>query len=479
MKNLALGNQRLINNSLDEANLDLRAPSFAGIRKGAWWLQLITFISVDITLLFIAWVLTEYRLPWFGQYESSSMLIAIFIQIASLYFQGNYKSGTKNNNYWNIIKTLFFAHCVILMYSFLYQPIEDINRSTLIFFWLMSTLLICAGRLLTNISFEYLLRKKKIGCNPVFIICDSQDKEKVYSFINQESRYTIAGSDNAKSLDRNNRQKTLEKLNQLGVTEVFVSWDAIQNRMFLCWLFQASGITLHLLPVELKAIYRDIEINNVGGMNCLSFVCPLIIGKDFWTKRIFDICFATLFLIFTFPIYLAIAIAIRLDSPGSVFYQQTRIGLHGKSFKVWKFRTMRTDADKMQKELEALNEVKDGIIFKIKDDPRITRIGKFLRRYSLDELPQLFNVVLGEMSLVGPRPLPTRDVDKFSERHFIRQEVLPGVTGMWQVSGRSNILDFEDVMKLDLRYIENWSLWLDFQILLKTVQVVLNKEGAY
>ena len=140
---------------------------------------------------------------------------------------------------------------------------------------------------------------------------------------------------------------------------------------------------------------------------------------------------------------------------------------------------MRTDADKLQKELEAQNETKDGILFKIKDDPRVTRVGKFLRRYSLDELPQLFNVLLGEMSLVGPRPLPTRDVDKFSERHFIRQEVLPGVTGLWQVSGRSNIIDFEQVIKLDLNYIENWSLGLDFEILLKTVQVVLKKEGAY
>jgi lipopolysaccharide/colanic/teichoic acid biosynthesis glycosyltransferase len=137
------------------------------------------------------------------------------------------------------------------------------------------------------------------------------------------------------------------------------------------------------------------------------------------------------------------------------------------------------DADKLQKELEALNEVKDGVIFKMKDDPRTTRIGKFLRRYSLDELPQLFNVLLGEMSLVGPRPLPTRDVDKFSARHFIRQEVLPGVTGLWQVSGRSDISDFEQIIKLDLNYIENWSLWLDFQILFRTVKVVLKKEGAY
>jgi exopolysaccharide biosynthesis polyprenyl glycosylphosphotransferase len=231
--------------------------------------------------------------------------------------------------------------------------------------------------------------------------------------------------------------------------------------------------------MELKPIYRDLVVHNVGGMTCLSFMSPAITGKDFWLKRIFDFCFACLFLLFTFPIYLTIAIAIKLDSPGSVFYRQTRIGLHGKEFQVWKFRTMRNDADKMQKELEALNETKDGILFKIKDDPRVTRVGKFLRRYSLDELPQLFNVVLGEMSLVGPRPLPTRDVNKFSARHLIRQEVLPGVTGMWQVSGRSDILDFEQVLNLDLRYIENWSLWLDFQILLKTIDVVVNKKGAY
>ncbi|MBD2690450.1 sugar transferase [Anabaena catenula] len=474
-----MDNQSLLSNSLSEAELDLRAPSFARIRKGKWWLRSVILTSVDTTLLSIAWISSQYRLPWVGQNKYSAMLIAIFIQIASLYFQGNYEPGTKRANYGNIIKTLFFAHSVILMFSFLYQPIEDMKQPTLMIFWLMSTSFVCAGRLAINIGLEYLRKKKGIGCNPVFIICDAQDKEQVFSFIKKENRYIIAGSDNSKCLDKDNRQKTLETLNKLGVTEVFISWSAIQDRMFLCWLFQASGITLHLLPVELKAIYRDIEIHNVGGMNCLSFMCPVIIGKDFWIKRIFDVCFATLFLIFTFPVYLTIAIAIKLDSPGSVFYRQTRIGLHGKKFKVWKFRTMRPDADKLQKELEALNEVKDGIIFKIKDDPRITRVGKFLRRYSLDELPQLFNVVLGEMSLVGPRPLPIRDVDKFSERHFIRQEVLPGVTGMWQVSGRSDILDFEQIIKLDLRYIENWSLLLDFQILLKTVQVVLNKEGAY
>ncbi|HEY9706995.1 MAG TPA: sugar transferase, partial [Oculatellaceae cyanobacterium] len=166
-------------------------------------------------------------------------------------------------------------------------------------------------------------------------------------------------------------------------------------------------------------------------------------------------------------------------SPGPFFYKQERIGLHGRQFKVLKFRTMVINADKLQKELEAQNEMKDGVLFKMKDDPRITKIGKFLRRSSLDELPQLFNILFGEMSLVGPRPLPMRDVEKFSEHHFIRHEVLPGITGLWQVSGRSNITNFEEVIRLDTFYIENWSFGLDVQILVRTALVLLQKKGAY
>lgn len=471
--------QSLVNNTLSEAQLDLRAPIFSKVRKGGWWLRLITLLAVDFTLLIIAWILNEYKFISDAGNIYVSIAASIGIQISALASQGIYDPGTKRHDYGNIIKTMIFAHSIILVFCILYQEIEDISRAKIILFWLTSTSFICAGRFAVNFLLEYLRNKEILGKNSIFIICEEENTEKFREFIQKENRYKIAGNSNCQSLDKLNRLQTLEKINNLGVTEVLVSWNAIRNRMFICWLFQASGIMVHIVPMELKPIYRDTVFHNIGGMTCLSFVSPALTGRDFWLKRLFDICFASVFLIFTFPIYIVIAIAIKLDSPGSIFYRQTRIGLSGKSFQVWKFRTMRSDADKLQKELEALNENKDGVLFKIKDDPRITRVGKFLRRYSLDELPQLFNVVLGEMSLVGPRPLPTRDVDKFSERHFIRQEVLPGVTGMWQVSGRSDIIDFDQVMKLDLGYIENWSLWLDFQILVKTVQVVLNKEGAY
>jgi exopolysaccharide biosynthesis polyprenyl glycosylphosphotransferase len=480
-----MSNQSIATNKLSEVPLDLRASSLVKVRKGSWWLRLTTLFLVDYTFLSLAWVLagSQFSYRHFNWYIPSNYLlifITIGIQIGSLAIEGVYREGQKRYDYLNIIKSLTFAHGLILIVCFLYQPVVDItSRRLILLSWSLSIAFICTGRYAVNLTLEYLRKQKKIVCSSVFIICEPQDCEQIASFIKREKHYIISGTANANSLDRYQRQQTLSQLNQLGVTEVFISWDALKNRMFLCWLFQASGIQVHILPMELKPIYRNVEFNKIGGMPCLSLDCPIITGKDFWIKRSFDFCFATLFVMLSFPIYLAISLAIKLDSPGTVFYKQTRIGLHGQQFKVWKFRTMRSDAEKLQKELEALNETKDGIIFKIKDDPRITHVGKFLRRYSLDELPQLFNVILGQMSIVGPRPLPIRDVDKFSEHHFIRHEVLPGITGLWQVSGRSDILDFEQVINLDLNYIENWSLKLDFEILLKTVMVVLKKEGAY
>lgn len=469
-------------NALRNVPLDLRAPAFVKLRKGTWWLRLLTLISVDALVLSGAWLLSEYHthsISPFWNTSNSQIPGLVLVQIAALFLQGSYRSGKDRYDYISIAKTLTFAHGAILLICFLYVPILDIPRTCFILSWLMSVSFVCTGRFLVNFYLKYLRRQKLFGRSHVFVICDSENSEQAIDLLKQEKRYLICGNAEANSLDKDNRQETLEKLNRLGVTEVFIAWDAIKNRMFLCWLFQASGIAVHILPMKLKPIHRHVRLQQIGGMACLSFDCPIITGKDFWIKKSFDFSATVLFLLLFFPVYIAIAIAIKLDSPGPVFFKQTRIGLHRQEFKVWKFRTMRTDANKLQKELEALNETKDGILFKIKDDPRVTRVGKFLRRYSLDELPQLFNVLLGEMSLVGPRPLPTRDVAKFSEHHFIRQEVLPGVTGLWQVSGRSNILDFEQVVNLDLNYIENWSLKLDFEILLRTVQVVLKKEGAY
>ena len=166
-----------------------------------------------------------------------------------------------------------------------------------------------------------------------------------------------------------------------------------------------------------------------------------------------------------------------MSSRGPVLYRSVRPGIGGEPFACFKFRTMRSDADQLQADLESLNEA-SGALFKIRADPRLTRVGRLLRRYSLDELPQLFNVVRGQMSLVGPRPLPQRDFDQLADWHKKRYLVLPGMTGLWQVSGRSE-LDFDDLVRLDFLYLERWSVGLDLTIILKTIPAVLSRRGAF
>jgi exopolysaccharide biosynthesis polyprenyl glycosylphosphotransferase len=200
-------------------------------------------------------------------------------------------------------------------------------------------------------------------------------------------------------------------------------------------------------------------------------------GYDYYVKRVGDVLAGALLLVLLSPVLALIALAIKLDSRGPVLFVDRRIGFGQRVFRCYKFRTMRRDAQEMQADLEELNEA-GGAIFKIRDDPRVTRAGRLLRRTSLDELPQLFNVVRGQMSLVGPRPLPERDFALLDEVHKQRHVVLPGITGLWQVSGRSD-LSFDDMIELDLRYIETWSLGSDVMILLRTVGAVFGVRGAY
>ena len=194
-------------------------------------------------------------------------------------------------------------------------------------------------------------------------------------------------------------------------------------------------------------------------------------------KRALDVAASAAALLLTAPLMGLIALAVRLDSPGPVLYAQERYGLHRHRFRVWKFRSMSVDAEARQAELEARNET-DGALFKIHDDPRVTRVGRLLRRTSLDELPQLWNVLRGEMSLVGPRPLPVRDVARFQEPWLMRRfSAPPGLTGLWQVHGRSAV-GFDDFVAMDLQYVDGWSLGLDLRILAATVPAVLRGHGA-
>jgi lipopolysaccharide/colanic/teichoic acid biosynthesis glycosyltransferase len=194
-------------------------------------------------------------------------------------------------------------------------------------------------------------------------------------------------------------------------------------------------------------------------------------------KRTFDVVVSALIVVFGLPLWIAIAAAIKLNSRGPVLYRSRRVGLNEREFEMFKFRTMRADAAELQAQLEEANEAK-GALFKLRDDPRVTRVGASLRRLSLDEIPQVLNVLRGEMSLVGPRPLPIRDFGLLEDWHRKRYLVLPGMTGLWQVARRSD-LEFDDLVRLDFYYLENWSIWLDISILLRTIPAVVAARGAY
>jgi exopolysaccharide biosynthesis polyprenyl glycosylphosphotransferase len=237
------------------------------------------------------------------------------------------------------------------------------------------------------------------------------------------------------------------------------------------------GVPLRVVPGAF-ALMRGRTILSEGmGMPLLEVHYPGLDNTQRNLKRVLDVTVSVVGLVLLSPLFLAVALAVRLDSQGPVLFRQKRVGADEKVFVCYMFRTMQRDAEVRQADLEDLNELK-GPAFKIRDDPRVTRVGRFLRRWSIDESPQLVNVLKGEMSLVGPRPLPVRDFLGMEESHKGRLGAIPGMTGYWQTSGRSD-LSFEEMVRLDLYYIENWSLSFDLKIILKTLGAVLRREGAY
>jgi exopolysaccharide biosynthesis polyprenyl glycosylphosphotransferase len=238
-----------------------------------------------------------------------------------------------------------------------------------------------------------------------------------------------------------------------------------------------SGVKVKIAPRTTELLLQRAEYIPGEGAPLFELRPPAFAGWEWAVKRSFDVVVSTVVVVAGLPLWAAIAAAIKVSSPGPVFFRDSRIGLGDRPFGMMKFRTMYADAAERQPALEVANEA-SGPLFKIKDDPRVTRVGRFLRRFSIDELPQVLNVLSGEMSLVGPRPLPIRDYEQLQEWHRRRYLVLPGMTGLWQVSGRID-LSFDDLVRLDFYYIENWSIWLDISILAKTLPAVLARRGAY
>jgi exopolysaccharide biosynthesis polyprenyl glycosylphosphotransferase len=237
------------------------------------------------------------------------------------------------------------------------------------------------------------------------------------------------------------------------------------------------GVAVRIAPSTMEILMSRAELVPGQSVPLFELKPPVFEGFDYVLKRAFDLIGSLVLLVLLSPVLLAIGLAVMITSRGPALYRSVRPGIGGAPFRCWKFRTMLRDADQVQADLESANEA-SGALFKIRRDPRLTPIGAFLRRFSLDELPQLVNVLSGQMSLVGPRPLPQRDFERLEDWHKKRYLVLPGMTGLWQVSGRSE-LHFDDLVRLDFLYLERWSVFLDLTIMLKTIPAVLSRRGAY
>jgi exopolysaccharide biosynthesis polyprenyl glycosylphosphotransferase len=261
--------------------------------------------------------------------------------------------------------------------------------------------------------------------------------------------------------------------------ELIVSSVGLEEEQLLDLVEEAHrcGVKVRIAPTTAELLTQRGEYVPGQGVPLFELKPPVFAGLDWAAKRAFDIVVSSALIVIASPAWGVIALAVKLSSPGPVFYRDRRVGLGEREFGMFKFRSMYVDANMGQAALEASNEA-SGPLFKIKDDPRVTRVGRILRRYSIDEMPQVLNVLRGEMSLVGPRPLPLRDYVQLEDWHRKRYLVLPGMTGLWQVSGRID-LSFDDLVRLDFYYLENWSIWLDISILAKTLPAVAARRGAY
>ena len=318
------------------------------------------------------------------------------------------------------------------------------------------------------------------GYSPIAVCpIEADDNEKdAYVVTSFEPDPSIEGADKLKVIPFNAAfPRTCESL---GAQEVYVADVLSRDSEMLHGIslaVESLGMELALAVSLADVSGHRLYLRNTAEQPVLLASLPQYTNTTYVIKRLLDIVGSAFALLISSPLMLGTAIAIKLDDGGPIFFSQQRIGLHGKPFTMYKFRSMYMDAEERKKELMEQNEM-DGLMFKMTDDPRITKIGKFIRKTSLDELPQFWNVLKGDMSLVGTRPPTVDEFEQYEGYHKRRLSMTPGLTGVWQVSGRSDITDFEEIVSMDVEYIKNWSLKRDIEIILKTVQVVLHSDGA-
>lgn len=454
-------------------------------------LLIIELISICLSFTGACLIRNGIRL-FTGLYSSTLFMIVIFYML--LYFFVNWNQNIFKRGYYKEFETIFkYNVCLILIFScylFLTKTAEDFSRLVFLYFFIINNILTYMGHLLFK---HYMLKFYKISTNSnkVMLITLENEVLRIVKNLEQTPGWSFQITSIA-VLDRNlkgqriegipvvaSKQDLVEITKLMILDEVFIYLPDYPKEEIrsLVTAFESMGVTVHLNIdfFEIDGVKKT--TGQFADFTVMTFSTNLFDYRMLILKRGMDLLGAVIGLLFTALIFPFVAAAIRIDSKGPVLFKQKRIGKNGRIFQIYKFRSMYLDAEERKKELEERNEMK-GFMFKISDDPRITRVGKFIRKTSIDELPQFWNILKGDMSLVGTRPPTIEEFQRYNVYYRRRLSIKPGLTGLWQVSGRSRIKDFEEVVKYDLEYIDHWSLGLDIKLMLQTVWVVLTGRGS-
>ena len=468
------------------SRVSARAPSArARYRRLYRWVALSDVVAIEIALLTAYWIRFGFGVPTqdFSLLLAGAPAVVLAIFAAAHLYQAFRFPPAEE--FRRIILAVSASIGVMMLLSFWLKA--DFSRAFVGGSWVFALLFTLTARRLWHARFGR-LRASGALAFPTIVVGTNEEAQRLVSMMERPvfgfrpigvvTTERDAGEDLGLPV-LGAVADLRELLVATGAECVFVAASAArpQDMKAIAKAVRLAGVEVRITATLPEVLASRLTVQPLGGLTALSLHPVRLSGGQVVAKFTFDIVVSAFLLLVLSPLLLAIAVAIKLTSPGPVLFRQRRVGLRGRPFTILKFRTMRSGADRDVASLRSQHGVED-LMFKLKDDPRVTRVGRWLRRFSLDELPQLFNVIKGDMSIVGPRPPLPEEVARYEDWHFDRLEVPPGVTGLWQISGRAD-LSFDECVQLDVFYIENWSLVYELFILGKTIPVLLSRRGAY
>ncbi len=461
------------------------------------WVKHLDFTILDILCIQIAYCLAYFvrfrsiELPYMiGSYKGLA-IIMILLQICVIFFSEPYKDILRRDRVQEFKKTIIscsFVSLSIIVYIYTNQLGEVYSRTVLGLLWIFSVPICYIVRILWKSTVRKAIQGQKKNTIMILLTNDEAVERCIINFEHDPYRtYVIKG---IVIMDKNrkgdvirevpvvaNADDFLDYIRTNVVDEVFINGNNLNDNEQLARELLEMGVTVHFKLLRSSGISENKVIETYAGYTVLTTSINMATPRQMFIKRVMDIVGSVVGLFFMLIAFVIFAPIIKIQSPGPVFFKQPRVGRNGRRFNLYKFRSMYNDAEERKKELMDQNKI-DGNMFKLDNDPRVTPIGRFMRKYSIDELPQFWNVLKGEMSLVGTRPPTEDEFELYQAHHRARLGIKPGITGMWQVSGRSDITNFEEVVALDTQYISNWNLSMDLRILFKTIMVVIKGQGA-